>query len=462
MQLLKFWFGFSLPVNRKEYLLSGLGLMLLRILGDTAIWFFMVGEEALEHWNVLLYLAPTLYTKSSILTEMAGSTELASTMTALMTVWALPFLWIGVNMTIRRSKNAGLSPWLGLLFFLPIVNLLVIAVFCVKTTQDPTALDVQPADALNQSTASLLKISLTAVVISGVFGTIATAAAVFVLGEYGSVLFIAVPFVMGAIAGWLVNRDAYRGVPTGISAALLSGALCFGMLIMFAMEGIICLFMLAPLAVFLLILGACVGSMLAIQSSGAKPMGAMVLALPLIGITEFSIPTPLPVYDMVSEIHIDATPEEVWPNVVGFSELPPPTDWLLKTGIACPIKARIEGEGVGAIRYCEFTTGPFVEPITEWNPPTRLAFDVAEQPEPMAEWSPYEVVYSPHLHDTMMSRRGAFDLIEQPDGSTLLRGTTWYTLDIHPAPYWTLWSDMVVHRIHMRVLNHVKQLSEKG
>ncbi|MGB0639911.1 MAG: hypothetical protein ACPGTU_11295 [Myxococcota bacterium] len=37
MQLLKFWFGFSLPVNRKEYLLSGLGLMLLRILGDTAI-----------------------------------------------------------------------------------------------------------------------------------------------------------------------------------------------------------------------------------------------------------------------------------------------------------------------------------------------------------------------------------------------------------------------------------------
>jgi hypothetical protein len=246
--------------------------------------------------------------------------------------------------------------------------------------------------------------------------------------------------------------------------ALLSGVICFGLLIVLALEGIICLLMVAPLATVLLTLGACVGSVLSQRSTagGGNPMGAMLLALPLIGITERGLPAPLPVNEMVSEIHIDATPEQVWPNVVGFSELPPPSDWMLKTGIACPIKARIEGEGVGAVRYCEFTTGPFVEPITEWDPPKRLGFDVVEQPEPMAEWSPYEIVYSPHLDNTMVSRRGAFDLIEQPDGSTLLRGTTWYTLDIHPAPYWTLWSDLVVHRIHLRVLKHVKRLSETG
>jgi hypothetical protein len=114
---------------------------------------------------------------------------------------------------------------------------------------------------------------------------------------------------------------------------------------------------------------------------------------------------------------------------------------------------------VGAVRYCEFTTGPFVEPITVWDPPNRLAFNVIEQPEPMHEWSPYEEVYAPHLHDTMLSQRGQFELIEK-DGQTLLRGTTWYTLDLAPGSYWRLWSDFVVHRIHMRVLQHVKDLSE--
>ena len=44
------------------------------------------------------------------------------------------------------------------------------------------------------------------------------------------------------------------------------------------------------------------------------------------------------------------------------------------------MKARIEGEGVGAIRYCSFSTGDFVEPITAWEKPHRLAFDVVKNP----------------------------------------------------------------------------------
>jgi len=29
-----------------------------------------------------------------------------------------------------------------------------------------------------------------------------------------------------------------------------------------------------------------------------------------------------------------------------------------------------------------------------------------------------------------------------------------------PQGYWTLWSKAAIHRIHGRVLNHIKQLSE--
>jgi hypothetical protein len=78
----------------------------------------------------------------------------------------------------------------------------------------------------------------------------------------------------------------------------------------------------------------------------------------------------------------------------------------------------------------------------------------------MQEWSPYEDVYAPHLHDTIMSQRGEFQLIPADGGGTTLRGTTWYTLDLSPSPYWHLWSDAVVHRIHSRVLKHIKGLTE--
>jgi hypothetical protein len=62
-------------------------------------------------------------------------------------------------------------------------------------------------------------------------------------------------------------------------------------------------------------------------------------------------------------ITINAPPEQVWKHVLSFSDLPEPTEWYFRTGLAYPIRARIEGTGPGAIRYCEFSTGPFVEPI---------------------------------------------------------------------------------------------------
>jgi hypothetical protein len=31
---------------------------------------------------------------------------------------------------------------------------------------------------------------------------------------------------------------------------------------------------------------------------------------------------------------------------------------------------------------------------------------------------------------------------------------------MHPRAYWTLWSDMAIHAIHRRVLDHVRRLAE--
>jgi transcription initiation factor IIE alpha subunit len=47
-----------------------------------------------------------------------------------------------------------------------------------------------------------------------------------------------------------------------------------------------------------------------------------------------------------------------------------------------------------------------------------------------------------------------------PGGRTLLQGTSRYRNRMWPVSYWRLWSDAIVHQIHVRVFRHIKRLSE--
>ena len=162
---------------------------------------------------------------------------------------------------------------------------------------------------------------------------------------------------------------------------------------------------------------------------------------------------------VTTSIEIKASPEIVWKNVIAFPQLKSPTEFIFKTGIAYPINATIKGEGAGAVRHCNFSTGSFTEPITVWDKPNLLQFSVVDQPEPMKEISFYDI-HPNHLHGYWASKQGQFKLTKLPNGHTLLEGTTWYINKIKPDFYWTLWSDYIVHKIHTRVLEHIKIQAE--
>ena len=135
-----------------------------------------------------------------------------------------------------------------------------------------------------------------------------------------------------------------------------------------------------------------------------------------------------------------------------------PNSPILQTGIAYPVHATISGQGVGAVRECVFTTGAFEEPIDVWDEPHRLHFSVAKQPPVMNEMSWVPNLQPEHItREYLRSRKGQFLLTQLPNGHTLLEGTTWYELQYWPSSYWHLWSDAIIHRIHMRVLNHIKE-----
>jgi hypothetical protein len=150
----------------------------------------------------------------------------------------------------------------------------------------------------------------------------------------------------------------------------------------------------------------------------------------------------------------------VWEKVIAFSEIPSEREFLFHTGIAYPLRATILGYGPGAIRRCEFSTGAFVEPIEVWDAPKLLQFSVAENPAPLEEMTPYHHIEPPHLKGYFVSKKGQFELTRLEGNRTRLTGTTWYTDKIWPAGYWQVWSDYIVHHIHLRVLRHIQEEAE--
>jgi hypothetical protein len=166
------------------------------------------------------------------------------------------------------------------------------------------------------------------------------------------------------------------------------------------------------------------------------------------------------VYEAITSIVVNAPPERVWENVIRFNDITSRPSLLFRLGIAYPLRARITGSGVGAIRHCEFSTGAFVEPITKWDAPHRLSFGVTSQPAALRELSPYRRVYAPHVKGFFKAQRGEFRLISLPGGRTRLEGSTWYSLQIYPNAYWRPIAELIVTEIHTRVLEQVKRESE--
>jgi hypothetical protein len=244
-----------------------------------------------------------------------------------------------------------------------------------------------------------------------------------------------------------------------MTSVVLASLLLVGL----AIEGLVCIAMAAPLAVGIAALGGLVGYGLqrrGPRAGASEVYSVAILALPLLlGAEAATRPTPELIAVRTSVV-IAAPPRVVWQHVISFSALPPPEELVFRTGIAYPKTAVIEGRGAGAIRRCRFSTGDFVEPITTWDEPRLLAFSVASQPAPMRELSPWGAIHPPHLDGFLRSRRGEFRLRPLPGGRTLLVGTTWYENRMWPGPYWKLWSDDLIHRIHRRVLAHVEKESE--
>ncbi|HEU0107614.1 MAG TPA: hypothetical protein VFT38_15650 [Vicinamibacteria bacterium] len=445
--LLRLWFGLSEPVSRRAYALTGFGLMALKHLTEVMVIHHFTGR-----WLTLLdYFSPLLTSRLAAIGE-------PGLLSAALVAWTLPFLWIGVSMTMRRAEDAGLSPFLALLYFLPLVNYVTMLTLCIVPSRPRAARSVHAADEPRGGHA--LRSALLGACAGLAIAILMVGVSVMAFGQYGTTLFVATPFVMGAAAAYVFNFEQPRPVITTLGVATLTVVAAGGAILLFALEGVLCLLMAAPPAILMALMGAWLGrSLVRRPGLGAPGMAMVLLPLPLLAGIEVARPSPPP-SEVRTTVEIAAPVDVVWRHVVTFSDLREPPAWFFRLGIAYPRRATITGRGVGALRRCEFSTGAFLEPITAWEEPTRLAFDVAAQPPPLTEWSPYRHVAAPHLDGYLRVHGGEFRLRPLPGGRTLLEGRTFYEMRMFPTAYWSLWSDALIHAIHQRVLGHIRALSE--
>ena len=231
----------------------------------------------------------------------------------------------------------------------------------------------------------------------------------------------------------------------------------------FFREGGICVIMAAPFFAVFSAIGSWVTLSL-IRRFRSPRSTMLVIALPLM----FYPLEPLLKYEphegaVTTVIDIAASPDIVWQQTAEIRNVrADELSWTFSHGIVGvpqPVDARLEGEGVGAVRQLEWTRGvKFQEIITQWEENRLLAWDFNFGPEsiPAAVEAHIDVDSS-----YLKLMNGDYQLEALPNGHTRLTLTTRYRIATPINFYCDLWGKVFLNDFHGVVLKVIRERSER-
>ena len=405
-----------------------------------------------DPWFLVMPLRSLSLRAIVILDRSAGFIEILVLVYFLIVAWALS------SLAFRRAADAGVSEWIAAYAFVPVIQIPVILFLSVIPSRRQAQLapeEVVPARPTWVPAAQG--------VIAGIGLTLfAVAVGALVFRTYGFGMFVISPFVVGATTGYFANRhgeiDASRSVHLVLCATALGGIALIG----FALEGAVCIVMAAPLGILAALAGGALGRGIALSTkrSPADTVSAVAL-LPLVFALESAFP-PTASFDTSETIVVEAPPELVWRAIVQMAPIAAPPALPFRLGVAYPLGGEITGEGVGAVRRGEFSTGTAIEQVTEWIAQRKLTFVVLNDVPSMRELSPYQHVHAPHVVGYFRTTSTSFELLPQPGGQTQIVERTSHELKLDPVFYWLPLARWMVHENNARVLAHIRGQAERG
>jgi hypothetical protein len=300
--LIRLWFGVREPVGQLAYALSSFGLMAFKNAAEALlIWVYTAAVYMPWH-----FLNPLLSHRTQVLQPAPLWVGWA------IFAWSSPFLWVAVSMSIRRAAAAGASPWLGLMVLVPMVNLLFMPMMCLVPGDGRNRWSPRSEGEQSEEDASSAAMALG---ISLVMGGAMLLVSVYLLESYGASLFVGTPLLMGAVAAYQYNRHSPRAYGASVGLGVSTVALGGLALLLFALEGLICIVMALPLLLPLGALGGLLGK--AIADSTRRPTGeilAAVLLLPLWALSERQM-VGTSEFEVMTAIEIDAPPVPLPPRL---------------------------------------------------------------------------------------------------------------------------------------------------
>ena len=311
-KFLAFLFSLKGKIGRGAYAFSGLALFLLKWNLDRSFSFLVQGEN---------YPTPFFYVLPE--TDFYSTADPAQLILPIFGL-ALPFIYIGIVLTVKRLRSLGWPIYSSILFFVPFINLLF---FFLLSILPKNGLPLRPMKIRKKTRWLDLiipqgKVTCAALVtgLSAALGTLFVSLSLLsgIGQDYGWGFFVGLPFAMGLTSAVTYGHHEKRNAKTCIGIALLTLAFSFLLLLALAIEGILCLFMAAPIALPLAALGGWVGFLIQNRPLRHNPSLALFAAtFLLMGFEEKTLPE-APLFAVHSEVIVNAPPEKVWTNVVTF------------------------------------------------------------------------------------------------------------------------------------------------
>jgi hypothetical protein len=283
-------------IDRLPYFLVGLILCIIKFRIDNGVANIGYGRD----WTPWDYLI-----SGSTLTTLLRVPEDRSFFLMLFAL-SLPFVVIGVGFTYARLRSAGLNPVLVTLFFLPVLNLILILILAILKPREavarrvvidgaavpapPAANDVVLSYGTDQSAGPSIfrdlfpkapgpSLALAATLSAGSV-LLMIGLSVEFLQNYGWGAFVALPFLCGLIAAVLHGVGEPRSLKQCLAAAALAPTILGAGVIVVAIEGAVCVLMALPIIIPMSLLGGIIGYHL--QRGPLRSGGTQTLVLILI------------------------------------------------------------------------------------------------------------------------------------------------------------------------------------
>ncbi len=260
-------------------------------------------------------------------------------------------------------------------------------------------------------------------------------------------VFFVIPLVMGITSAYFWKDLGFKNIRY-VTWSLLNTLIAILMSAIFLKEGIICLIIVSPVIFGCIVSGAFIGKVMFRRKNNTLNSSIIGILLVIFSADLFS--KHQYTNKVTDTIIINAPINKVWQYVVEYAPITEKENyWLFQVGMPSPIQSTVDGHCVGAGRKCIFSNGyTFDEKMIVYKPNQELTFDITNQPR------------DPEIMGHIDILRGQFILKDNGNGTTTVTGNSWYKLYVFPVWYFDIWAESITRNVHLRVMEHIKTLSE--